>query len=126
MRFAVVFVLIIILLPQSEVNAQNSENSEEEIWFIWIDTYAQIDGQNTRIVSSEPFKITCCVKSGKYRRFNKKAARWIRNNIDENFKGDQVFKNLEDRDLAVELIEKAINTDSSAPVKIIEYKDRCK
>ena len=74
---------------------------------MWIDTYADINGEDTRIVSEEPFAITCCLQSGKYRRFLKKTAQWVRKNVDKDYMESNALKNIQDLSFAMDMIAEA-------------------
>ncbi len=100
---------------------------EEKIWYIWLDTTAQIDGKQKRIVSKEPFAITCCVKSGKYNRLQKSAQKWIRTTYDPSFEMSNVLKNILDKELALEVINKAkLASETDDGIIIVDYSDTCK
>lgn len=104
-----------------------SETQEEEIWYVWIDTQVNIEDQNVRLVSSEPIRITCCVKSPKFKRFQKQTGKWIRKNYDQDFDGEAPLKNIQDKSLADTVIKEAMEkSDSNKSIRIISYSATCK
>jgi hypothetical protein len=118
--------LALILSLSLFVNC-SQETVEDKTWYIWLDTTAQIDGKLKRIVSKEPFSITCCVKSGKYNRLQKSAQKWIKNNYDPSFETTSVLKNILDKDLALEVIEKAkLASKTDDGIIMVDYSDSCK
>ncbi len=105
----------------------NTPATQVEIWYVWIDANATVNGQQTRIVSKKPFAITCCVKSGKYTRLNKAAEKWIRENYDPEYAGPAVFKNIQDEDLALTIISKASEeAEKGNSVLLVDYTATCK
>jgi len=99
----------------------------QDTWYLWIDTYADINGENTRIVSEEPFAITCCLQSGKYRRFLKKSAQWIRNNVDKNYNETNALKNIQDLSFAMNMIADARRKkEDGDKIKFIKFSAICK
>jgi len=107
--------------------ALNLAGKSQDTWYLWIDTYADINGENTRIVSEEPFAITCCLKSGKYRRFLKKSAQWIRNNVDKNFNQSNALKNIQDLSFARDMIADAKrNKEAGDKIKFVKFSAICK
>ena len=119
MRYVIVF---FILFQFTSVKAQ-----EEEIWYVWIDTQISRGENVVRLVSEKPIKITCCVKSPKFKRFQKKTAKWIRNNYDENFDLETPLKNIEDKTLADAVISEALEKSKADPsILMISYTASCK
>ncbi len=99
---------------------------QDEIWYIWIDTHAKVDGVDMRIVSKEPFSITCCVKSGKYSRLQKDARKWIKKNYDPGF-SESPLKNIQDESLALLVIEKAIkDSKEDNSILVVDFTRECK
>jgi len=119
--------ILILLSPLCAVSyAQEKKNiEEEEINYVWIDTIVKINDSEVRIVSSDIVQITCCMKSPKYSRVSAKTARWIRKNYDSSYEGVP-FKTLQNRDLAVTVIEaekeKAASGDG---VMMVDYIFKC-
>ncbi len=100
--------------------------SQDETWYVWIDTQANIDGKNKRLVSRAPFTITCCVKSGKYSRLEKETRKWIKKNFDPDF-NDTALKNIQDESLALLVIEKAVHdSKENDSIIIVDYSRECK
>ena len=100
--------------------------SQDEIWYVWIDTQTNIDGTDKRLVSREPFTITCCVKSGKYSRLEKETSKWIKKNFDPDFKYT-ALKNIQDESLALLVIEKAVRaSQENDSIIIVDYLRDCK
>jgi len=115
-------ITLLFLLPVSNVIAQ-----EEEIWYVWIDTEIKKEDNVIRMVSEEPIRITCCVKSPKYRRFQKQTAKWIQKNFDSEFHLETPLKNIEDKSFAEKVIKAAIEKSrNDESVIIIKYSATCK
>ena len=114
-------VLVIITIV-----ALNLAGKSQDTWYLWIDTYADINAVNTRIVSEEPFAITCCLQSGKYRRFLKKTAQWIRKNVDKNYNKSNALKNIQDLSFAMDMIADAKrNKEAGDKIKFIKFSAIC-
>ena len=104
----------------------NLAGKSQDTWYMWIDTYANINGENTRIVSEEPFAITCCLQSGKYRRFLKKTAQWIRKNVDKNYNESNALKNIQDLSFAMDMIAEAKrNKEAGEIIKFVKFSAIC-
>ncbi|MEQ9426158.1 MAG: hypothetical protein RJQ09_17170 [Cyclobacteriaceae bacterium] len=116
-------ILILALIPLF-VSAQKSP---PEINYIWIDTFVNIDGEQTRLVSENVVEISCCMKSPKYSRVSKKATQWVKENYDSNYSGEIAFKSLQDEALAMKVISEAQDKASNGdPVKMVSYEFKCK
>ena len=108
---------------------QESEKTEDEVEinYVWIDTMVTIGDSEVRLVSNNLIEISCCMKSPKYSRTSAKAARWIRKNYDSNYGEQELpFKTLQNRDLAVTVIEAAkekAQTDEG--IKMVDYEFKC-
>ena len=76
-----------------------------------------------QIVSNEPMVITCCPKSAKYRKFVKKTAKWITQNVATEYNGELSLMKIQDIDLANQTIARLKETDG---VLIIDYAADCK
>ena len=106
--------------------ALNLAGKSQDTWYMWIDTYAEINGINTRIVSEEPFAITCCLQSGKYRRFLKKTSQWIRKNVDNDYNQSNALKNIQDLSFAKDIIADAKrNKEAGDKIKFIKFSAIC-
>lgn len=115
-------VLFLFLFQISFAYAQ-----EEEIWYVWIDTQIKQKDNTIRIVSEEPIRITCCVKSPKYRRFQKQTVKWIKKNYDLAFDLETPLKNIEDKSFAETVIKEAIEkSGDDESIIIIKYSATCK
>jgi hypothetical protein len=110
-------IVLIFLVTANLISAQD----KSEIWYVWIDTETLMDGKPKRIVSEELMEITCCVKSPKYRRFSKKAGKWLKD--EHNSVSEDPFKKLQDKELAVKMITEAKNEPG---VMIVRYNESCK
>ncbi len=114
-------VLVII-----SIVALNLTGKTQDTWYMWIDTYATINGENTRIVSEEPFAITCCLQSGKYRRLLKKADQWVRKNIDKNYSESNTLKNIQKLPFAKDMIAEARRRNEDGEIiKFIKFSATC-
>lgn len=101
--------------------------AQKDIWYVWVDTQINKDGKDIRLVSEAPIKITCCVKSPKFKRFQKKAAKWIRSNYDAAFDGESPLRNIEDKSFAVTVIEEAEKKkESGQPILLVKYSATCR
>ena len=115
-------VLFLFLFQISFAYAQ-----EEEIWYVWLDTEVTVGNETFRIVSDEPIMITCCVKSPKYKRFQRKTSIWLRKNYDATYNRESPLKNIEDESLALTVISEARRkSESDSSVKMIKYSATCK
>ncbi len=118
-------VLMVSGLHVSSNGQQKKDKEDEEINYVWIDTIITIDDTEIRLVSNDIIQISCCMKSPKYSRVSAKAAKWIRKTYDENYEGIP-FKTLQNRDLAVTVIEAAKEkAASSEDVKMTDYEYKC-
>ena len=115
-------VLLIIGGFSQFAQAQEAE-STNETWYVWIDTEVPIDNKMVKIVSNEPMVITCCPKSSKYRKFVKKTAKWITQNIAVDYNGELSLMKIQDQDLALQTIARLKETDG---VMVIDYVAVCK
>ena len=115
-------VLLIIGGFSQFAQAQEAE-STNETWCVWIDTEVPIDNKMVKIVSNEPMVITCCPKSSKYRKFVKKTAKWITQNIAVDYNGELSLMKIQDQDLALQTIARLKETDG---VMVIDYVAVCK
>jgi len=104
------------------VLAQES-TAANDTWYVWIDTEVPLDDKMVKIVSNEPMVITCCPKSSKYRKFVKKTAKWITENISEAYNGELSLMKIQDQDLANETIAQLKELDG---VIIVDYVAACK
>ena len=109
---------LIMFLGIQSVSAQDNN---KDTWYVWIDTETTIDGKSERFVSEEILEITCCVKSPKFRRFNQKASKWLKQEY--NAIADTPFKKIQDKKLAEQMISEAKNEPS---VRIVQYDESCK
>ena len=104
----------------------NLVGKTQDTWYMWIDTYADINGENTRIVSEEPFAITCCLQSGKYRRFLKKTAQWVRKNVDKDYRESNALKNIQDLAFAKDMITEARRKkEAGETIKFVKFSATC-
>jgi len=101
--------------------------AQEDIWYVWVDTQINKGGEVVRLVSNEPIRITCCVKSPKFKRLQKKTAKWIKDNYDQNFDLESPLKNIEDKSLAFTVIGDAEKkAESGENILMIKYTTSCK
>ena len=99
-----------------------AQKAEVEINYLWIDAVVNIDGKETRIVSDEVTKITCCMKSPKYNRVSKKASKWIKENIDGNYSGMSPLRSLLDVELASTIVNEPIaKSEEVDNIRIVSY-----
>ena len=99
---------------------------DEIIWYIWLDTPAMVQGEQVRLIGNKPFRITCCVKSGKYNRLQKAAVKWVKENYDPGITGKSILKNIKDESLALKVIADAKSSDSDLKIIMVDYSDSCK
>jgi hypothetical protein len=96
---------------------------KSETWYVWIDTEVPIDNKMVKIVSNEPMIITCCPKSAKYRKFVKKTAKWLTENVSDDYNGELSLMKIQDQDLALQTIARL---KESTGVLVIDYIAACK
>jgi hypothetical protein len=104
----------------------NPIQQEEEVWFVWLDTPATVDGQKVRLVGKSFFPITCCVKSGKFSKLEKSALTWVQKNYDGTIQ-TPVLKKIQDEALAMEVVkgaQEAASKDDS--IHLVDYSESCK
>jgi len=119
MKYFITFSLLILSLSFTY--------AQKDIFYVWIDAQITQDGKEVQLVSEEPIKITCCVKSPKFRRFQNKAVKWIRKNYDSAFDGEHPLQNIEDKSLALARIEDAKKEkDSGQNIIMVNYNASCK
>ena len=82
-----------------------------------------IENKMVKIVSNVPMMITCCPKSAKYRKFVKKTAKWITENVAADYNGELSLMKIQDKDLANQTIANLKETEG---VIIIDYTADCK
>ena len=119
----VLITTIIILSGFSQSLLAQESNANNETWYVWIDTEVPIDNKMVKVVSNEPMVITCCPKSAKYRKFVKKTAKWITENISEDYNGELSLMKIQDQDLAKQTIARLKEVDG---VIIVDYVAACK
>ena len=112
-----------IICGFSQVAKAQESSTKNETWYVWIDTEVPIDNKMVKIVSNEAMVITCCPKSSKYRKFVKKTAKWITENVAADYNGELSLMKIQDMDLANQTIAKLKETDG---VLIIDYAVACK
>jgi len=116
--------LTILILSLCVITVAKAQ--EKEIWYVWVDTQVDIKGAETRVVSDEPFKITCCVRSGKYRKLVKEAKRWIKSNLSEDYRSEITLRNIQDLSFAETIISEAKRkAEAGENIKIIKYSRSC-
>jgi len=102
-------------------------NAQDDIWYVWIDTQIKQGNEYVRLVSDEPIKITCCVKSPKFKRLQKKTAKWISANYDKSYNGENPLRNIEDESWASTVINEAeTKLKSGDKIVIVKYSVNCK
>jgi hypothetical protein len=108
-------------INQSVLAQESSVTSDT--WYVWIDTEVPIDSKMVKIVSKAPITITCCPKSAKYRKFVKKTAKWISENIAKEYNGELSLMKIQDQDLANQTIAQLKELEG---VIIVDYIATCK
>jgi hypothetical protein len=119
----ILFTATFIICGFSQVAKAQESSTKNETWYVWIDTEVPIDNKMVKIVSNEAMVITCCPKSGKYRKFVKKTAKWITENVAADYNGELSLMKIQDMDLANQTIAKLKETDG---VLIVDYAAACK
>jgi hypothetical protein len=118
-----IFNIMILLFGFNQLVLAQEASTKDETWFVWIDTEVPIENKMVKIVSNEPMVITCCPKSAKYRKFVKKTAKWITENVAADYNGELSLMKIQDKDLANQTIANLKETDG---VRIIDYAADCK
>ena len=114
---------LILLFGFSQLALAQEASTKNETWYVWIDTEVPIENKMVKIVSNEPMVITCCPKSAKYRKFVKKTAKWITENVAVDYNGELSLMKIQDKDLANQTLANLKETDG---VRIINYVADCK
>ena len=114
---------LILLFGFSQLALAQEASTKNETWYVWIDTEVPIENKMVKIVSNEPMVITCCPKSAKYRKFVKKTAKWITENVALDYNGELSLMKIQDKDLANQTLANLKETDG---VRIINYVADCK
>ena len=114
---------LILLIGFSQLALAQEASTKNETWYVWIDAEVPIENKMVKIVSNEPMVITCCPKSAKYRKFVKKTAKWITENVSADYNGELSLMKIQDKDLANQTIANLKETDG---VRIIDYVADCK
>ena len=114
---------LILLFGFSQLALAQEASTKNETWYVWIDTEVPIENKMVKIVSNEPMVITCCPKSAKYRKFVKKTAKWITENVATDYNGELSLMKIQDKDLANQTLANLKETDG---VRIINYVADCK
>ena len=122
----VFLITVFICLFAAASYAQEAQENSSDIWYVWIDTTTGTGGQTSRILSNQAFKISCCVKSPKYRRLLKKTEKWIQKNVDKNYNGESPLNKIQDAGLAETMIREASaqNQEGSKLIRV-DYQERC-
>lgn len=119
-RYLLVFVCFVGLTTTSYAQ----DVVDKDTWYVWLDTYAEVDGEKKRLVSEKVTVINCCVKSPKYRKLLKTTVKWIRKNVDENYKGEESpLGKIQDKSLAEISLKKAQEAEG---VHLVSYSEVCK
>ena len=116
---------VLIVLSGGYISTAHGQTATEksDTWYLWIDTEVPIDGAMVSIVSNKPMVITCCPKSAKYRKYVKKAAKWIKENVASEYNGELSLMKIQDEMLALASINKLKDNEG---VLVIEYSSSCK
>ncbi len=117
------FTALFILGAFNQTALAQETDTKNETWYVWVDTKVPIENKMVQIVSNEPMVITCCPKSGKYRKFVKKTAKWITENVAADYNGELSLMKIQDMDLANQTIARLKETEG---VLVIEYAATCK
>ena len=117
------FISLILLIGFSQLALAQEASTKNETWYVWIDTEVPIENKIVKIVSNKPMVITCCPKSAKYRKFVKKTAKWITENVAADYNGELSLMKIQDKDLANQTIANLKETEG---VIIIDYTADCK
>ena len=121
----IIIVLSVILIQSAlgPIATAQEKDTKNETWYVWVDTQVPIDNKMVNIVSKELMVITCCPKSGKYRKFVRKTAKWITENIAVDYDGELSLMKIQDIELASKTIGKLKEAEG---VIIIDYMAVCK
>lgn len=99
---------------------------QEEVWYVWLDTPAEVNGKEVRLVGSQVFSITCCVKSGKFTRLEKSAAKWVRKHHDPSYDQEHALKKIQNESLAMEVVSKAhAEAEGDPTIMLVDYTATC-
>jgi len=115
--------LLLIVCGINQFAQAQETDATNDTWYVWIDTEVPIDDKMVKIVSNEPMIITCCPKSAKYRKFVKKTAKWLTENVSEDYNGQLSLMKIQDQDLALQTIARLKET---AGILVVDYVAACK
>ena len=113
----------IVLCCLSQLAWAQESVDKNETWYVWIDTEVPIENKMVKVVSNEPMVITCCPKSAKYRKFVKKTAKWITENVAADYNGELSLMKIQDKELADQTIANLKETEGAL---IVDYVAVCK
>lgn len=122
-RIILLVSLLLIIGGFNQFALAQDTGASNDTWYVWIDTEVPIENKMVKIVSNEPMIITCCPKSAKYRKFVKKTAKWLTENISEDYNGELSLMKIQDQDLALQTIAQLKET---AGVLVVDYVAACK
>ena len=114
---------LIVLCGLSQSAWAQDSVAKSETWYVWVDTEVPIENKMVKVVSNESMVITCCPKSAKYRKFVKKTAKWITENVAADYNGELSLMKIQDKELADQTIANLKETEG---VLIIDYVAACK
>ncbi len=124
MRLRLMLCMLFVLSGGYILTAHGQTATEKnDTWYLWIDTEVPIDGAMVSIVSNKPMVITCCPKSTKYRKYVKKAAKWIKENVASEYNGELSLMKIQDEMLALATINRLKDKEG---VLVIDYSSSCK
>jgi hypothetical protein len=115
--------LLLIVCGINHFAQAQETDATNDTWYVWIDTEVPIDNKMVKIVSNEPIIITCCPKSAKYRKFVKKTAKWLTENVSEDYNGELSLMKIQDEELALQTIARL---KESTGILVIDYVAACK
>ncbi len=122
-RTAIQITTFLILSGFSQSTFAQESSTSNDTWYVWVDTEVPINNKMVRIVSGEPMTITCCPKSAKYRKFVKKTAKWLVQNVSADYNGELSLMKIQDQDLAYQTIAALKERED---VLVVNYTAECK
>ena len=117
-------ITLIVLIGLSTLGAKAQESSESvnDTWYVWLQATAMVDGQQKVVVSKDVFTTYCCVNSPKFAKVLKRSEKWMKKNIDPDYSGTPLQK-VQDLNLAKQTLEKLKAVDG---VHIVDFSETCK
>ena len=118
---------ILFLFTVLFISTVSFGQEKKEIWYTWVDTRVEVEGQEVRIISNELMELTCCVSSARYRKFTGKTTQWLEKELGISLGEESPFAKTKDKGLAEKIHGDALRSASdNSSIRIVNYKEKCK